>query len=63
MSLRRNVVYFKNKSPLQDGMATDPKKTQPIKSWFEPKSISDLLDTCAYYRRFIKSFRDIQSHY
>lgn len=45
-----------------DGIATDPDKTQAIKAWPKPETVTEVrsfLRTCAYYRRFIKSFSDI----
>lgn len=61
-SLFQKEVSFLGHIVSADGISTDPEKTKAIESWPEPKSVSELrsfLGTCAYYRRFIKSFSDI----
>ena len=60
--LFQKQVSFLGHIVSSEGIATDPDKTQAIKSWPQSKSVSELrsfLGTCAYYRRFIKSFSDI----
>lgn len=60
-SLFQKEVSFLGHIVSADGISTDPEKTKAIESWPEPKSVSErsFLGTCAYYRRFIKSFSDI----
>ena len=45
-----------------DGVSTDPKKTEAIDKWPNPRSVRDVrsfLGLCSYYRRFVKGFADI----
>ena len=46
----------------EEGIKTDPEKTEAIKNWPVPKSIKDVrsfLGFAGYYRRFIKGFSNI----
>lgn len=46
----------------EEGIKTDPEKTEAIKSWPVPTSIKDVhsfLGFAGYYRRFIKGFSNI----
>ena len=57
--LFQNQVPFLGHFVSSDGIPTYPVKTQAIRSWPEPKSVSEFrsfFGTFAYYRRFIKSF-------
>ena len=45
-----------------DGVQTDPKKTDAIKTWPRPECVRDVrsfLGLCSYYRRFIHQFAEI----
>ena len=46
----------------EEGIKTDPEKTEAIKNWPVPKSVKDVrsfLGFAGYYRRFIKGFANI----
>ena len=46
----------------EQGVSTDPKKIEAIKTWTEPTSVRELrsfLGLCSYYRRFIKGFATV----
>ena len=46
----------------EDGIRTDPKKTECVRKWPEPTSVKEVrsyLGFCSYYRRFIFRFADI----
>jgi len=46
----------------KDGIKTDPKKTECIQNWPEPKCVKDIrsfLGLCSYYRRFIYKHAEI----
>ena len=45
-----------------DGVHTDPKKTEAIQTWPQPRCVKDVrsfLGLCSYYRRFIFQFAEI----
>ena len=45
-----------------DGVKTDPKKTEAIRDWPIPKTVTDVrsfVGLCSYYRRFIKDYSEI----
>ena len=46
----------------REGVATDPKKTEKVKSWPIPtstKEVQQFLGFASYYRRFIKGFSEV----
>ena len=46
----------------EQGVSTDPKKIEAIKTWTEPTSVRELrsfLGLCSYYRRFIQGFATV----
>ena len=45
----------------EDGIRTDPKKTECVRKWPEPnvKEVRSFLGFCSYYRRFIFRFAEI----
>ena len=46
----------------KDGIMTDPKKTECIKNWPEPRNVKEIrsfLGLCSYYRKFIFEFSEI----
>ena len=48
----------------EDGIETDPNKTEVVKNWPTPKNIKELrsfLGMCSYYSRFVSNFSHIAS--
>ena len=48
----------------EDGIETDPNKTEVVKNWPTPKNIKELrsfLGRCSYYRCFVSNFSHIAS--
>ena len=48
----------------EDGIETDPNKTEVVKNWPTPKNIKELrsfLGMCSYYRHFVSNFSHIAS--
>ena len=46
----------------EQGVSTDPKKIEAIKTWTKPTSVRELqsfFGLCSYYRRFIKGFATV----
>lgn len=46
----------------EDGVSTDPDKTQVIREWVVPKNVTEVrsfLGLCSYYRKFIKNFASV----
>lgn len=46
----------------EDGVSTDPDKTQVIREWVVPKNVSEVrifLGLCSYYRKFIRNFASV----
>lgn len=46
----------------QDGVATDPKKTEAVTTWPRPTTVTALrsfLGFCGYYRRFVKDYAKV----
>ena len=46
----------------KNGVATDPKKIDAVKTWLKPSNVSELhsfLVFCGYYRRYIANFSEI----
>ena len=46
----------------EQGIATDPRKTEAVRSWQVPKNLRQLrrfLGLCSYYQRFIKDFSTV----
>jgi len=61
-SLFSREVEFLGHIVTPDGIHTDPKKTEAIETWPEPKCVKDVrsfLGLCSYYRRFIFLFAEI----
>ena len=58
----RSQVTYLGHVVSEDGIQTDPEKTEAIKSWPTPKTVKDVrsfLGFAGYYRRFIKNFASI----
>lgn len=46
----------------EDGVSTDPDKTQVIREWVVPKNVTEVrsfLGLCSYYRKFIRNFASV----
>lgn len=46
----------------QDGVSTDPKKTEAVTTWPRPRNVTALrsfLGFCGYYRRFVKDYSKV----
>lgn len=46
----------------EEGVGTDPKKTQTITEWPTPETVTEVrsfLGLCSYYRRFVRGFADM----
>ncbi|MCG7878320.1 MAG: hypothetical protein JAY78_18545, partial [Candidatus Thiodiazotropha taylori] len=59
--LRSKVTYLGHVVS-EDGIETDPEKTEAIKTWAVPKSVKDVrsfLGFTGYYRKFIKNYAKI----
>ena len=44
------------------GVSTDPKKTECVKNWHTPQSVTEVisfLGLCSYYRRFVQDYSEI----
>ena len=60
--LFRKSVNFLGHVVTSEGITADPSKIEAVKSWPEPKNLSEVrsfLGLCSYYRKFIKGFADI----
>lgn len=58
--LKREVEYLGH-VVTSDGIRTDPKKIEKVRSWPSPKTVKQLrsfLGFCGYYRRFIKDYAE-----
>jgi len=58
----RPEVKFLGHTISENGVATDPQKTEAIKNWKIPQTMKDLstfMGFASYYRRFIKDFASI----
>ncbi|CAC5395325.1 unnamed protein product [Mytilus coruscus] len=61
-SLFQKQVSFLGHIVLSEGIATYPDQIACVKTWLLPKSMTDVrcfLETCSYYRKFIKIFSEI----
>ena len=67
LSPKKCVLFHKEVTFLghivsKQGIATDPRKTEAVRSWSVPKNLRQLrsfLGLCSYYRRFIKDFSTV----
>ena len=57
----QSSVHFLGHIVSEQGIATDPSKTERVKTWPEPTNVSDLrafLGLTGYYRRFIRDYAE-----
>ena len=60
--LFKKSVLFLGHTISEEGLSTDPKKTEALRSWPEPTSVTEIrsfLGFCSYYRRFVRNFSHI----
>ena len=60
--LFRKEVQYLGHVVSNEGIRTDPKKTEAIVNWPQPQCVRDVrsfVGLCSYYRRFVKGFADI----
>jgi hypothetical protein len=64
--LFQKQVFYLGHVISEEGIAADPHKVSSILSWPVPrnkKELQSFLGLCSYYRKFIRSFADMQDHY
>ena len=61
-SLMQRSVAFLGHVVSEAGVSMQPEKTEAIRTWPVPRSITEVrafMGTCGYYRRFVRDFSDI----
>jgi hypothetical protein len=60
--LFRPEVAFLGHIVGREGVRTDPDKTEAVRNWATPRSLTDVrsfLGLCSYYRKFVPNFADV----